>query len=111
MDSSFLILLTCLITAATYLLLGVLIGFGKKANLINGVDFSQLTSVEDFCKDFGNGLIVSGLFLVFTGSVFYSGGGVELFFVLFVTFCGLPLVYFARAKQKYAKRTPYDKRG
>ena len=105
MGSSFLILLTCLITAATYLLLGVLIGFGKKANLVNGVDFSQLTSVDGFCKDFGNGLIVSGIFLVFTGAVFYANGGVGLFSILFVSFCGLPLVYFFRAKQKYAKPT------
>ena len=105
MDSSFLILLICLIIAAVYLFLGVLIGIGKKANLINGVDFSQLTSVEGFCKDFGNGLIVSGIFLVFTGAVFYSGVGVGLFSVMFLSFCGLPQVYFVRAKQKYAKRT------
>ena len=105
MDPSFLILFICSITATTYLLLGVLIGFGKKANLINGVDFSQLNSVEDFCKDFGSGLIVSGILLLFTGVIFYANNGLALFSALFLAFCGLPLIYFIRAKQKYTKRT------
>ena len=103
MDSSFLILLTCGITAVTYLLFGFLIGYGKKANLINGVDFSQITNIQDFCKDFGKGLIVSGILLVVTGTIFYSNDELVLFTVLFSVFCCLPFVYFMRAKKRYSK--------
>ena len=103
MDSSFLLLLICFITTAIFLLLGLLIGYGNKANLINGVDFSQLTSVEGFCKEFGNGLIISAILLMFTGALFYANRGLGLFTALFLAFCCLPLVYFVRAKQKYTK--------
>ena len=103
MDTSILLLLICIITAAIYLLLGVLISIGKNVSLIKGVDLSQLTNAEDFCKEFGNGLIVSGIFLLFTGTVFYSNNGLVLFTVLFLVFCNLPFAYFFRAKQKYTK--------
>lgn len=103
MDTGLFIFIVCFVSGAVFILLGFLIGYKNKSNLINGVDFSKISDLGKFCRTFGNGLIVSGVFLALSGYLVYIAGiGLVLFLVLFLVFSSLPLVYFFYAKQKYA---------
>ena len=103
MNTGLFIFLICFITGAVFILLGFLIGYKNKSNLINGVDFSKISDVTKFCRTFGNGLIVSGALVALSGClVYFAGTGLVSFLVLFLIFSSLPLVYFFYAKQKYA---------
>ncbi len=103
MSKGLFILLICLSTGVVFILLGFLIGYKNKSNLINGVDFSKISDVGKFCRTFGNGLILSGVFVALSGClVYFAGTGLVSFLVSFFIFSSLPLVYFFYAKQKYA---------
>lgn len=103
MSTSLFIFLICFITGVVFILLGFLIGYKNKSNLINGVDFTKISDVTKFCRTFGNGLILSGVFVALSGCmVYFAGTGLVSFLVSFLIFSSLPLVYFFYAKQKYA---------
>ncbi len=102
MNTGLFIFLICLITGIVFILLGFLIGYKNKSNLINGVDFSKISDVGKFCRTFGNGLILSGVFVALSGClVYFAGTGLVSFLVSFLIFSSLPLVYFFYAKHKY----------
>ncbi len=103
MSKGLFILLICLSTGVVFILLGFLIGYKNKSDLINGVDFSKISDVGKFCRTFGNSLILSGVFVALSGClVYFAGTGLVSFLVSFLIFSSLPLVYFFYAKQKYA---------
>lgn len=54
MSTGFIIVSTCAISGVIYLVIGVLLAFKQKIEVINGVGFSKLTDIEGFCKLVGN---------------------------------------------------------
>lgn len=103
MPTGLFLFLICLITGAVLIVLGYLIGYKEKSNLINGVDFSKISDLAKFCRTFGDGLILSGLLVTLSGGlVYFAGVGLGIFLVSFLLFSSLPLLYFFYAKQKYS---------
>lgn len=85
--------------------LGYLISFKQKINLINGIDFSSLTDVAAFAKDLGNSIAVMGiLMLLLSVGVLFEVVGMAAYILMIMVICVIPLPAFLIAKAKYTKR-------
>ena len=103
MDEYLILVLTCGVTALTYLLLGFLIGVKQQYHLINGVDFSKTKDISGFCKFLGNGFLISGVLIGLSGiAIHLFDMNLLVFSIFFVTFCSIPIVNFFQAKTKYS---------
>lgn len=92
------------VSGAIYLLLGFLLSYKQKIDIINGMDFSKLKDVAGFCKHFGNSLLLSGFVLIILGALVYAQNmNLLLFLGLFVVFCSLPIFQFIQGKQKFSE--------
>lgn len=86
-------------------ILGYLISFKQKINLINGVDFSSLTDVAAFARDLGTSIAIMGvLMLLLSVGVFFEVIGMAAYILMIMVICAIPLPAFLIAKAKYTKR-------
>lgn len=102
MSTGFIIVSTCAISGVIYLVIGVLLAFKQKIEVINGVDFSKLTDIEGFCKLVGNSFLFSGAMILILGAaIYYQFLNLLLFLALFIFFSALPIFHFLKAKKKF----------
>lgn len=102
MNTDLIIASTCAINGVIYLVIGVLLAFKQKIEIINGVDFSKLNDIAGFCKFVGNSFLFSGLaILVLGAAIYYLFLNLFLFLALFISFCTLPIYHFLKAKKKF----------
>jgi hypothetical protein len=99
MSTGFIIVSTCAISGVIYLVIGVLLAFKQKIEVINGVDFSKLTDIEGFCKLVGNSFLFSSAMILILGSaIYYQFLNLLLFLALLIFF--LLCLYFISSKQR-----------
>lgn len=90
------------ISGLVLLIMGYLISIKQKINLINGVDFSNLSDVRAFAKYVGNSILLMGILMLLSGvGLYYKVLGLigYTFFILII--CAIPLPAFLLAKNKY----------
>ena len=111
MSTGLYIFIISAISGVIYLLLGFLLSYRQKIELINGVDFSKLTDVEGFCKYMGNSLFASGFVQVVLGFMVYTENmNLYLYLFLFIAFCSLPIFHFIQGKRKFSASVLSDGR-
>ena len=71
MDTGFLILLISCLSGFIYLIIGYLLTFKQKADVLNGIDFSKIADLPAFCKYVGNSFLLSGAVQVLVGALVY----------------------------------------
>ena len=106
MEASFLILSISCLSGFVYLLIGYLLTFKQKADVLNGIDFSKITDLPAFCKYVGNSFLLSGVVLLLAGVLVYLAYlNLLLFIAIFVLFSVLPIINVVRAMRKFQKST------
>ena len=106
MDTGLLILSISCLSGFIYLLIGYLLAFEQKADVLNGIDFSRITDISGFCKYVGQSFLISGVVQIFAGVlVYYSGLSLLLFLTIFICFCALPIINVIKAVRKFKKGT------
>jgi len=106
MESGVLILSISCLSGFIYLLIGFLLTFKQKANVLNGIDFSKINDLSSFCKYVGNSFLLSGVVLIMVGALVYLAGfDLLLFAAIFVFFSALPIINVVRAMRKFQKGT------
>ena len=104
MDTGFLILLISCLSGLIYLTIGYLLTFNKKADVLNGIDFSKIADLPAFCKYVGNSFLLSGAVQVLVGALVYlTYLNLMLFTAIFVLFSTLPIVNVVKAMRKFQK--------
>ena len=104
MDTGFLILLISCLSGLIYLTIGYLLTFNKKADVLNGIDFSKIADLPAFCKYVGNSFLLSGAVQVLVGALVYlTYLSLMLFIAVFVLFSTLPIVNVVKAMRKFQK--------
>ncbi len=106
MEASFLILSISCLSGFVYLLIGYLLTFKQKADVLNGIDFSKIADLPAFCKYVGNSFLLSGVVLLLAGVLVYLAYlNLLLFIAIFVLFSVLPIINVVRAMRKFQKST------
>ncbi|AXR05869.1 hypothetical protein [Salinimonas sediminis] len=106
MEASFLILSISCLSGFVYLLIGYLLTFKQKADVLNGIDFSKIADLPAFCKYVGNSFLLSGVVLLLAGALVYLAYlNLLLFIAIFVIFSVLPIINVVRAMRKFQKST------
>ena len=104
MDTGFLILLISCLSGFVYLIIGYLLTFKQKADVLNGIDFSKIADLPAFCKYVGNSFLLSGAAQVLVGALVYlTYLSLMLFIAVFVLFSTLPIVNVVKAMRKFQK--------
>ena len=104
MDTGFLILLISCLSGFVYLIIGYLLTFRQKADVLNGIDFSKIADLPAFCKYVGNSFLLSGAVQVLVGALVYlTYLNLMLFTAIFVLFSTLPIVNVVKAMRKFKK--------
>ena len=104
MDTGFLILLISCLSGFVYLIIGYLLTFKQKADVLNGIDFSKIADLPAFCKYVGNRFLLSGAVQVLVGALVYlTYLSLMLFIAVFVLFSTLPIVNVVKAMRKFQK--------
>tara|TARA_Y100000815_G_scaffold218013_1_gene203438 strand:+ start:123 stop:446 length:324 start_codon:yes stop_codon:yes gene_type:complete len=104
MDTGFLILLISCLSGFVYLIIGYLLTFKQKADVLNGIDFSKIADLPAFCKYVGNSFLLSGAVQVLVGALVYlTYLSLMLFIAVFVLFSTLPIVNVVKAMRKFQK--------
>ena len=104
MDTGFLILLISCLSGFVYLIIGYLLTFRQKADVLNGIDFSKIADLPAFCKYVGNSFLLSGAVQVLVGVLAYLAYlNLMLFIAIFVLFSTLPIVNVVKAMRKFQK--------
>ena len=104
MDTGFLILLISCLSGFVYLIIGYLLTFRQKADVLNGIDFSKIADLPAFCKYVGNSFLLSGAVQVLVGALVYlTYLNLMLFTAIFVLFSTLPIVNVVKAMRKFQK--------
>ena len=104
MDTGFLILLISCLSGFIYLIIGYLLTFKQKADVLNGIDFSKIADLPAFCKYVGNRFLLSGAVQVLVGALVYlTYLSLMLFIAVFVLFSTLPIVNVVKAMRKFQK--------
>jgi hypothetical protein len=106
MDTGFLIFLISCLSGFIYLIIGYLLTFKKKADVLNGIDFSKIADLPAFCKYVGNRFLLSGVIQIVVGVLVYLAYfDLLLFVAIYVFFSILPIVNVVRAMRKFQKST------
>ena len=104
MDTGFLILLISCLSGFVYLIIGYLLTFRQKADVLNGIDFSKIADLPAFCKYVGNSFLLSGAVQVLVGALVYlTYLNLMLFTAIFVLFSTLPIVNVVKAMRNFQK--------
>ena len=104
MDTGFLILLISCLSGFIYLIIGYLLTFKQKADVLNGIDFSKIADLPAFCKYVGNSFLLSGVVQIVVGVLVYLAYlNLMLFIALFVLFSALPIINAVKAVRKFQK--------
>ena len=104
MDTGFLILLISCLSGFVDLIIGYLLTFKQKADVLNGIDFSKIADLPAFCKYVGNRFLLSGAVQVLVGALVYlTYLSLMLFIAVFVLFSTLPIVNVVKAMRKFQK--------
>ncbi|WP_161569419.1 hypothetical protein [Alteromonas portus] len=104
MDTGFLILLISCLSGFIYLIIGYLLTFKQKADVLNGIDFSKIADLPAFCKYVGNSFLLSGAVQILVGVLAYLAYlNLMLFIAIFVLFSTLPIVNVVKAMRKFQK--------
>ena len=104
MDTGFLILLISCLSGFVYLIIGYLLTFKQKADVLNGIDFSKIADLPAFCKYVGNSFLLSGAVQILVGVLAYLAYlNLMLFIAIFVLFSTLPIVNVVKAMRKFQK--------
>ena len=104
MDTGFLILSISFLSGFIYLIIGYLLTFKQKADVLNGIDFSKIADLHAFCKYVGNSFLLSGVVQILIGLLAYLAYlNLMLFIAIFVLFSTLPIVNVVRAMRKFQK--------
>ena len=104
MDTGFLILLISCLSGLVYLIIGYLLTFRQKADVLNGIDFSKIADLPAFCKYVGNSFLLSGAVQILVGVLAYLAYlNLMLFIAIFVLFSTLPIVNVVKAMRKFQK--------
>ena len=104
MDTGFLILLISCLSGLIYLTIGYLLTFNKKADVLNGIDFSKIADLPAFCKYVGNSFLLSGVVQILIGLLAYLAYlNLLLFAAIYVVFSTLPIVNVVKAMRKFQK--------
>ncbi|WP_337842259.1 hypothetical protein [Rheinheimera sp.] len=102
MNVLLIVLLISLSTALVVAGLGYLVGVKRQHQLINGVDFSSLTDVNEFGRIFGHSMMLSGLLMALSGLLaYYQLISLIGYLLLFMPVSLLPICGFIYAKNKY----------
>ena len=106
MDTGFLILLISCLSGFIYLIIGYLLTFKQKADVLNGIDFSKIADLSAFCKYAGNSFLLSGVVQILVGLLAYLAYlNLLLFVAIYVFFSALPIVNVVRTMRKFQKST------
>lgn len=106
MDTGFLILLISCLSGFIYLIIGYLLTFKQKVDVLNGIDFSEIANLPAFCKYVGNRFLLSGVLQILVGVLAYlTYLNLLLFVAIFVLFSTLPIINVVRAMRKFQKST------
>jgi hypothetical protein len=106
MDTGFLIFLISCLSGFIYLIIGYLLTFKQKADVLNGIDFSEIANLPAFCKYVGNSFLLSGVVQILVGVLAYLAYlNLLLFVAIFVLFSTLPIINVVRAMRKFQKST------
>ena len=106
MDTGFLILLISCLSGFIYLIIGYLLTFKQKADVLNGIDFSKIADLSAFCRYAGNSFLLSGVVQILVGVLAYLAYlnlNLLPFVAIYVVFATLPIVNFVRAMRKFQK--------
>ena len=104
MDTGFLILLISCLSGFIYLIIGYLLTFKQKADVLNGIDFSKIADLSAFCRYAGNSFLLSGVVQILVGLLAYLAYlNLLLFAAIYVVFATLPIVNVVRAMRKFQK--------
>ena len=104
MDTGFLILLISCLSGFVYLIIGYLLTFKQKADVLNGIDFSKIADLHAFCNYVGNSFLLSGVVQILIGLLAYLAYlNLMLFIAIFVLFSTLPIVNVVKAMRKFQK--------
>jgi hypothetical protein len=104
MDTGFLILSISFLSGFVYLIIGYLLTFKQKADVLNGIDFSKIADLPAFCKYVGNSFLLSGVVQIVVGVLVYLAYlNLMLFIALFVLFSALPIINAVKAVRKFQK--------
>jgi len=104
MDTGFLILLISCLSGFIYLIIGYLLTFKQKADVLNGIDFSKIADLPAFCKYVGNNFLLSGAVQILVGVLAYLAYlNLMMFIALFVLVSTLPIINVVRAVRKFQK--------
>lgn len=104
MDTGFLILLIPCLSGFIYLIIGYLLTFKQKADVLNGIDFSKIADLPAFCKYLGNSFLLSGALQILVGVLAYLAYlNLMLFIAIFVLFSTLPIINVVKAMRKFQK--------
>lgn len=101
METGYLLLSTCCLSGGIYLLIGYLLSFKQKADVLNGIDFSKINDLPAFCKFVGNSFLLSGALQIVAGVfVYFAFVGLLLFVAIYVFFSVMPIINIVRAMRK-----------
>ncbi|MBJ2131152.1 hypothetical protein JC525_19755 [Alteromonas sp. IB21] len=104
MDTGFLILLISCLSGFIYLIIGYLLTFKQKADVLNGIDFSKIADLSAFCKYVGNSFLLSGAVQILVGVLAYLAYlNLMMFIAIFVLFSTLPIINVVKAVRKFQK--------
>ena len=104
MDTGFLILLISCLSGFVYLIIGYLLTFKQKADVLNGIDFSKIADLPVFCKYVGNSFLLSGAVQILVGVLACLAYlNLMLFIAIFVLFSTLPIVNVVKAMRNFQK--------
>ena len=104
MDTGFLILLISCLSGFVYLIIGYLLTFRQKADVLNGIDFSKIADLPVFCKYVGNSFLLSGAVQILVGVLACLAYlNLMLFIAIFVLFSTLPIVNVVKAMRNFQK--------
>lgn len=102
MDTGILILLISCLSGFIYLIIGYLLTFKQKADVINGIDLSKIADLTAFCKYVGNSFLLSGVVQILVGALVYLAYfNLLLFVATYVFFSVLPIVNVLRAMRRF----------
>lgn len=104
MDTVFLILLISCLSGSIYLIIGYLLTFKQKADVLNGIDFSKIADLPAFCNYVGNRFLLSGAVQIIVGVLAYLAYlNLMMFIAIFVLFSTLPIINVVKAVRKFQK--------
>ena len=106
METGSLILFISCLSGFIYLIIGYLLSFKQKADVLNGIEFSKIAELPAFCKYVGNCFLLSGVVKILVGVFAYLAFlNLLLFLAIFVLFSTLPIINVVRTIRKFQKST------